>query len=124
MGDFLMNKECLNTIESLRSNNSILITKHDKRSGVVILNKNDYISKIEAILYDLTKFKTLCSSTKNDNAAKIESRIERRLLQLSKDNLLPPECTKLSDPHAPYAHACTACRKHTRKAFHYDQSLL
>jgi len=84
-----MHKECLKTIKALRSNNNILITKPDKGSGVVILNKNDYITKIESILHDETKFKTLGYSTNNDNTAKIEARIQRRLLQLNKDNLLP-----------------------------------
>jgi len=55
---------------------------------MVILNKNDYISKMESILHDETKFKNLGSSTNNDNMAKIESRIQRRLLH----TLLPLDC--------------------------------
>jgi len=40
---------------------------------------------MESILHEETKFKNLGSSI---NTAKIESRIQRRLLQLNKDNLL------------------------------------
>ena len=45
LGDFNMHKEHFQTINSLRCNEQILITKPDKGSGVIILNKNDYIKK-------------------------------------------------------------------------------
>ena len=44
-GDFLMHRECLSAIKTLRSNSNILITKPDKGSCEVILNKTDYIKK-------------------------------------------------------------------------------
>jgi len=50
------------------------------------------------MLHDETKFKTLDFSTNNDNTAKIESRIQRRLLQLNKDNLLPPGVYEIIRP--------------------------
>ena len=46
-GDFLMHRECLSAIKSLRSNSNIVITKPDKGSGVVILNKNRLRQKDE-----------------------------------------------------------------------------
>ena len=87
-GNFPMHRECLSAIKSLRSNNNILITKPDKGSGMVILNKTDYIKKMNSILEDKTKFLTLGPSSKKDNTSKIKSRIQRRLLQLHKDDLL------------------------------------
>ena len=56
LGDFNMNKEHFHAIKSLRSNEQILITKPDKGSGVVVLNRNDYIQKMGNILEDKTKF--------------------------------------------------------------------
>ena len=87
-GDFLMTKECFQAINSLRSNDDIYMTKPDKGSGVVILNKNDYNRKMGMILNDTTKFLNLGPVDSNDNTAKIESRIQRRLLRLKKDNLI------------------------------------
>jgi len=45
-GDFLMTKECFQAIKSLQVNEDIIITKPDKGSGVVILNKNEYNDKM------------------------------------------------------------------------------
>lgn len=91
IGDFLILKECIQAGKSLRSNENIHVTKPDKGSGVVILNKSDYISKMEFILQDSSKFKTLGSSAEADNTTKIEAQIQRRLLQLKKEGLLPAD---------------------------------
>ena len=84
-----MHRESLSAIKSLRSYSNILITKPDKGSGLVILNKTDYIKKMNSILGDETKFLTLGPSSEKNNTSKIESRIQRRLLQMHKDDLLP-----------------------------------
>ena len=42
IGDFLILKEC---IQATRCNENIHVTKPDKCSGVVLMNKSDYISK-------------------------------------------------------------------------------
>ena len=82
-----MTKECFQAIESLRMNEEIIITKPDKGSGVVILNKNEYNNKMMTILNDTTKFLDLGQVTSNDNTAKIETQIQRRLLQLNKGKI-------------------------------------
>ena len=89
IGDFLILKECIHAIKSLRSNESILITKPDKGSGVVILDKSDYVSKMNCILQDKSKFENLGPANEFDNTAKTEGKIQKRLLQLKKDDLLP-----------------------------------
>ena len=122
-GDFLMHRECLSAIKSLRSNSNILITKPDKGSGVVILNKTDFIKKMNSILENETKFLTLGPSSEKDNTSKIECRIQRRLLQLHKDDLLPANLYDLIRPtgsQRPRNHACTAFPKHTKKMCHSD----
>ena len=50
--DFLLQREHFQALKSLQVNNDIFITKPDKGSGVVVLNKKDYIKKMEAILHD------------------------------------------------------------------------
>ena len=64
-------------------NEDIIITKPDKGSGVGILNKNEYNDKMMTILNDTTKFLDLGPATSNDNTTKIETQMQRRLLQLN-----------------------------------------
>ena len=69
---FSMDNSCLQAIKSLRSNKAILITKPDKGSGVVILNKSDYVNKMECILSDISKFKLLGSLREFDKLEKMK----------------------------------------------------
>ena len=91
IGDYLNLKECIQTIKSLQHNNNIHITKPEKGSEVVILNKNKYISKMNSLLQDTSKFETLGPFTDFYNTAKIEAQIQRRLLQIKKDASLRSE---------------------------------
>lgn len=43
-------------IKDLARNKDIIISKPDKGQGVVLINRCDYINKIEDILNDKTKF--------------------------------------------------------------------
>ena len=53
------------------------------------MNKSDCISKMDFILQDNSKFENFGPSSEFDNTAKIEAHIQRRLLQLKKEGLLP-----------------------------------
>jgi hypothetical protein len=81
-------KPCdLNTLKNLGKNESIIITKPDKGKGVVILNKADYIMKIDNILSDSTKFRKVEDGLNNFKLVyKIEDKINRFLLKLKNDN--------------------------------------
>lgn len=87
--DFVMQKECFSAINKLRRNNNLIITKPDKGSGVVILSKSDYIQKMNNILEDQTKFERVGPASSCDNTAGVESRLQKRLLELFKAKLLP-----------------------------------
>ena len=65
---------------------------------MIILNKTDFIKKMNSILEDEKKFLTLDPSSEKNNTAKIESWIQRRLLQLHKDDLLPENLYDLIRP--------------------------
>ena len=82
-----MHKECFRAINSLRKNDDIIITKPDKDSDLLLLNKSDYLNKINKILDDQSKFKRLGPVASNDNTANIESRLQKRLLDLVKADL-------------------------------------
>ena len=72
LGDFNMDKEHFQAIKSLQCNEQILITKPDKGSGVVILNKSDYIKMMGGILDNKTKFLNMAGVDLHDNTAKNE----------------------------------------------------
>ena len=76
IGDFLILKECIQATRSLRCNENIHVTKPDKGSGVVIMNKSDYIPKMDFILQDNSKFENLGPSSEFDNTAKIKAHIQ------------------------------------------------
>ena len=86
--DISIHHECFQDIKSLHSNKDILITKPDKDSGVVILNSTDYIAKMKTILCDSNKFICLGHVEENDNTAKLDTKLPKRLLQLKKDDQL------------------------------------
>ena len=83
-----MHKEHFQAIKSLRCNEQIVITKPDKESGVVILNKSDYIKKMGSILEDKTKFLNMGVVHLHDNTAKNEQNLQKRLLDLANQNIL------------------------------------
>ena len=84
-----MHKECFRAINSLQKINDIIITKPEKGSSVIFLNKSDYVDKMNKILDDQSKFKRLCPISSNDNTASIKSRLHKRLLDLVKADLMP-----------------------------------
>ena len=86
--DFLILKECIQATRSLRRIKNIHVTKPDKGSGVVIMNKSDFILKMNFILQNNSNFENFGPSSEFDNTAKIEAHIQRPLLQLKKEGLL------------------------------------
>ena len=66
----------------LRTDDSIIITKPDKGRGTVIMNKKDYIMKIENILNDLSKFKLI-----KDNCFHYITKLEDKLARLLRQHL-------------------------------------
>ena len=75
-----MHKECFRAINSLRKNDDSIITKPDK---------SDYVDKTNEMLDDQSKFKRLGPISSNDNTVSIESRLQKRLLDIGKAHLLP-----------------------------------
>ena len=79
-----MQRDVLLAVQGLRRNAAIHICKPDKGTGVVIMNKIDYIDKMMDILKDKTKFKYLGGVTEHDRTPQVEGQIVKRLLQLLK----------------------------------------
>ena len=73
LGDFNMDRGQFRAIKSLCCNEQILITKPDKGSGVVILDKSDYIKKMGSIFDDKTKVLNMGGVDLHNNTAKSRS---------------------------------------------------
>ena len=55
----MISKAELSALKKLSRNRNIVILRPDKGNGVVILNRVDYINKVESLLSDTSKFKKL-----------------------------------------------------------------
>jgi len=65
-------------LQSLKNDESIIITKPDKGRGVVILNKDDYHQKVLNILSDHTKFKRITTEM-STHLLYLEDKLKRLL---------------------------------------------
>jgi len=77
----VLNKEEKETLRALSQDTSIVICKPDKRNGVVVLDKKDYIKKMGTILKDKTKFQPRKGNANLENLKKFQrflSRLKRK----------------------------------------------
>ena len=79
-----INKRYINTLNNLRKDQSIIICKQDKGNGIVLLDKNDYLTKINCIINDSNKF-TKINSDWFKMILKQEDKFNRFLSQLKKN---------------------------------------
>ena len=84
----LFNRNEISILKNLSQDKSIVICRPDKGRGVVILNKRDYISKMNNILSDTTKFKLIDSDDRVLHTLRQEDRTNRVLSKLKKDGAL------------------------------------
>ena len=88
---FSLKAEHFKTIKSLKSNDTLVITRPDKGKGVVILDKADYVEKMMHILDDTTKFSRLGPCESHDNTARKETSLQTFLRKLNKDGEISDE---------------------------------
>ena len=82
----LISKKHIEALKSLRNNGDILITKPDKGSGIVILNKSDYLNKMHLILSDSSKF--LRMTTEKDKTDSIEKQLTDCLKRIKEQGFM------------------------------------
>ena len=81
----VFNASDLDTLKDLKTDKDILISRPDKGRGVVILNKNDYYTKVNDILSNSSTFKLIKEDTL-PMIFKLEDKINR-LLRKIKENI-------------------------------------
>ena len=62
-------------------NTDIILARPDKGAGVVVLNRADYVSKMDAILEDTNKFLKL-GDLSFDDTQKLENKLQKPFLEL------------------------------------------
>lgn len=77
----------IKTLKQLAKDKSVIITKPDKGNGIVLLNKSDYINKMNTILEDRSKF---VINTKDTFTAVIqaEDKVNRFVNELHKKGII------------------------------------
>ena len=87
---FLWQRMHFESAKQLKMNNDVVITRPDKSAGVVILNKADYLSKMDAILGDPDKFLKL-GDLSFDDTHRIENKLQKLFLELLKSKSISKE---------------------------------
>ena len=82
-------KEHHESLRTLRNNKDIVITKPDKGTTVVIMNRGDYVKKMELILQDKSKFQALSQS--KDMTKHIESQMNKLLKSIKHKSIITSE---------------------------------
>ena len=85
--------DLLKALKHISKDNSLYISRLDKGNAIAILNKTDYISKMDTILQDEKKFKTVINKKRDIFIAK-ENQINRLLLKLKNEGQLTDEMYK------------------------------
>ena len=94
---FLWQRLHFEPAKQLKMNNDIVLTRPDKGAGVVILNRADYLSKMDAILGDTDKFLKL-GDFSFDDTQRIENKLQKRFLELYKSKLISKEIYEFIRP--------------------------
>ncbi|CAI2738933.1 unnamed protein product [Dicrocoelium dendriticum] len=75
-----LTRKHLDALKDLRRNGKIVLSRPDKGTGVVLLDKEDYINKLEKVLSDESKFSRMIGE--KDQTERIENQIIKSLRDL------------------------------------------
>ncbi|CAH8502173.1 unnamed protein product [Dicrocoelium dendriticum] len=98
----IITREQIQSLKELRLNNELIISKPDKGSGIVLMDRVDYIHKMQHILSDESKFQRLM--TGKDNTGELEKQLTgclRRMMQAKLITKKEFEKLKPSGGHLP-----------------------
>ena len=94
---FLWQKVHFETAKQLKMNTNIILTRSDKGAGVVVLNRGDYVSKMDAILEDANKFLKIGDLT-FDDTQKLENKLQKHFLELFRRKFILKEVYEFIHP--------------------------
>ena len=67
-----MTRQERDALQSLRSDDTIVVTKPDKANGVVVMDRSDYVAKMLAILGDTSKFRPCAADDNVQNLTRFQ----------------------------------------------------
>ncbi|VDO85676.1 unnamed protein product [Schistosoma margrebowiei] len=85
----LLTTQHRDSLTKLRKDETLTITKPDKGGGVVLMDKNDYMGKMEIMLSDPSKFQKITSNFDINN--KVERQLANFLKDLKKKGIITTE---------------------------------
>lgn len=86
-------KKIIHNIKQLSSDANIIVNKPDKGRGVVVMDKTDYVEKMNNILSDTSKFVKNNSDIFKETV-RIEDKVNRFIDKLSKDKIIDADFKK------------------------------
>ena len=98
----IFTKADIRTLKLLGNNKELIINRPDKGNGVVILRKRDYVSKMNDILKDHTKFEKCIHPDIFQLNLRLEDKVNRLLRKLKINNILNEEEYKLAQHQLSY----------------------
>ena len=119
ISDFLILKECIQACRSLRCNKNIHVTKPDKDSGVAILNKSDYISKMYFFCKTTLNLKILALLPKLTTLRRLKLILKDSCFNLRKKAFFHPKFTAGFDQLVRNGPEGMVGRKFTSKMYSY-----
>ena len=87
-------------LKGLKNNKNLIMSKPDKGSGIVLLNREDYISKMNDILQDETKFQLL--ATNNHTTQQTEKQLNIFLKKLKEEHWIDKQLFDEIKPSGSY----------------------
>ena len=118
LSNFTMRKECFQALKLLRNNKEIVITKVDKSSAVVILNKNDYAAKMD-ILNNISKFQVIVLPKIKTIPPPLKTEFNDAFLNSVTVILFQNQSTNKFGPQDHKDQECTTYRRPTKKTSHF-----
>ena len=82
----IITKDHKEALDNLRKNQDILICKPDKGTGIVLLDKDDYVTKMNTILNDETKFRKM--PNEKDRTPTIEKSLSKVLSRIKQNGFI------------------------------------
>ena len=84
----LVTKSDIGILKKLKQNNNIVICKPDKGNGSVLMNKRDYLTKMENILNDESKFRKIEGEDIYKVNLNMEDKINYQMRKLKRENII------------------------------------
>ena len=102
-------KRFTKALSVLKKDQHLHITKADKSNAVVIMNKQDYINKMETLLSDEDTYERL----QNNPIESVNSNFNKKVKSLLKDNEDVLKCVTSISPSLPYMYGVIKTHKPT-----------